>query len=367
MLMSTFMRSTARRRSSFGPGFDINDIARGVDFERMARRADLGLSPYDVHNDDSGVVFSSAKRPILNLRPGYIMWAFKRPRELSADTMMIGFLEREGIPYEILTDHDLHERGVAAINGFNTVITGSHPEYPTLESYNAYTAYAKQGGNLMYLGGNGFYWPSFADMKTCPHRLEIRRGDQGVRTHTLPGGERISSMTGQMGGIWRSRGKPCNALFGIGFCGEGIGPGVPYRRSELSRTDAGVAWMFEGMSEDGLIGEFGLGGGASGDEIDRFDVRHGSPASAKVLASSTGHPDTFGIAPEDTEFPILNTLGTQNADIRSDITYYTTCAGGGVFSVGSINWFCSLGWDEYRNNVARLTGNVMKGFLKGLR
>jgi hypothetical protein len=38
-------------------------------------------------------------------------------------------------------------------------------------------------------------------------------------------------------------------------------------------------------------------------KIDRYDVANGSPADAVVLATSTGHPDDFGIAPEDTTFP----------------------------------------------------------------
>jgi hypothetical protein len=350
-----------------GPNFDKSTLKFDENFYRMERRKDLGLSNYDVHNDGSGVIYSSSKRPILNVRPGYIMWAFQRPREFSADLMMIGFLEREGIPYEVLTDHDLHSGGVSAITGFNTVLTGSHPEYPSHESYSAYTAYARSGGNLMYLGGNGFYWVSATDMVQRGHRMEVRRGDVGVRSYTLPGGERVHSLNGQQGSMWRSRGRACNVLFGIGFCAEGTDPGVPYKRSEASKTDANLAWIFEGIGEDELIGEFGLGGGASGDEIDRFDVANESPANAIVLATSTGHSDGFGIVPEDTFFPILHTLGTQTDLIRSDIVYYVTSGGGAVFSVGSINWFCSLGWDDYKNNVAKLTGNVIHGFLKGKR
>ncbi|KAL3299018.1 large subunit of -dimethylformamidase protein [Colletotrichum asianum] len=64
-------------------------------WRRMARRTDLGCSLYDVHNDGSGCVFSTAKRPILNIRPGYVNWAFHRPREFSADQLMIGFLEEK--------------------------------------------------------------------------------------------------------------------------------------------------------------------------------------------------------------------------------------------------------------------------------
>ena len=356
--------TTRQNTAELGPGFDINKALKSAEFYKMRRRIDLGLSCYDRHNDGSGVVFSSSKRPILNIRPGYIMWGFSRPREFSADLMMLGYLEREAIPYEIVTDHDLHARGASALQGFNTVLTGCHPEYPTLESFGAYSAFARGGGNLMYLGGNGFYWVSALDAAR-PHRLEVRRGDTGVRSYGLPGGEHINSLDGQRGGLWRSRGMSCNTLFGVGFCAQGTGLGVPYKRTEASRDD-NLWWMFTGVGED-IIGEHGFGGGASGDEIDRFDVGNGSPAGALTLATSTGHSDDFGIAVEDLTFPALNTLGTQTNLIRSDVVYYVGAGGGAVFSVGSINWFCSLAWDAYENNVARLTGNVIRGFLAGKR
>lgn len=346
----------------FGDDFDVEGAQKSTEFHKIRRRADLGLSLYDVHSDGSGVCHSSSRRPLLNIRPGYVMWAFSRPREFSPDLMMVGFLERRGIPYEVVTDHDLHARGAGALRGFNTVITGSHPEYPTLESFNAYAGFARGGGNLMYLGGNGFYWVGSADA-TRPHRLEVRRGDVGTRTFTTPGGEHVGSLDGRKGGLWRSRGMSCNTLFGVGFSGQGTGPGVPYRRTDASR-DPKLAWMFNGVSE-GLIGEQGFGGGASGDEVDRFDVELGSPEGALVLATSTGHSDEFGIAVEDLMFPALKTTGTQTKLIRSDLTYYVGAGGGAVFSVGSMNWYCSLAWDDYDNDIARLTGNVIIGFLEG--
>ncbi|KAG8158514.1 hypothetical protein KVR01_011636 [Diaporthe batatas] len=347
----------------FADDFDVEQCEKTSEFYKIRRRRDLGMSLYDTHKDGSGNCFSSSKRPLLNICPGYVMWAFSRPREFSADLMMIGFLEREGIPYEILTDHDLHSRGASCLQGFNTVITGSHPEYHTLQSFDAYSGFARGGGNLMYLGGNGFYWVSAVDVAR-PHRLEVRRADVGTRTYTLPGGEHVNSLDGRWGGLWRSRGMSCNMLFGIGFSAQGTGTGVPYRRTEASR-DSKLAWMFTGVSED-LIGEHGLGGGASGDEIDRFDVDQGSPEGVLVLATSTGHSDEFGIAVEDLMFPAIKTMGTQTDLVRSDLVYYIGASGGAVFSVGSINWYCSLAWDDYDNDIAQLTRNVIRGFLGGM-
>jgi hypothetical protein len=170
------------RASSGGTGAALCNIAPTVTVgsERNLRRLDCGLSTYDVHNDGSGNVFSTAKRPIMNLRPDFISYGLGRPRHLSAESMMIGFLEREGIPYDIITDHDLHNMGVSALLHYDVAITGGHPEYPTNEVYNAYQDYANTGGHMMYLGGNGFYWVTAFD-PTRPWRIEVRRGESGVR------------------------------------------------------------------------------------------------------------------------------------------------------------------------------------------
>ncbi|KAK4942368.1 hypothetical protein LTR10_017815 [Elasticomyces elasticus] len=347
-------------------------IRKDWHFERMARRTDLGLSLYDVHRDGSGVVYSSPRRPLLNLRPDYIHWALQRPREFSADLLMIGFLEHLGIPYDVITDHDLHFSKVEGVamddSQYDVIITGCHPEYPTLQSWDAYMSYLKHGGSLMYLGGNGFYWAAalqtvagFEGSNAFQGRLEIRRGDQGIRTYTMPGGERHLSVNGQRGTLWRSRGRPANVLVGVGSAGEGLGLGVPYLRTEASRSSK-YSWMFEGLTSE-LIGVEGFGGGASGDEFDKYDVENGSPASAVVLATSTDHSDEFGIFIEDVGFPIKNTMGSQTREVRSDMVCYEAVGGGHVFSASSINWLSCVGWEAYDNDAARLTANVLRGFL----
>lgn len=127
-------------------------------YYKMLRRTDLGLAIYDLHSDGSGVVYSTSKRPILNMRPDYIHWGFQRPREFSADLLMVGFLEKIlGDGYDVLTDHDLHLHGPAALASYDLVIAGSHPEYPSMESLDAYEGFARNGGSLFYAGGNGFY------------------------------------------------------------------------------------------------------------------------------------------------------------------------------------------------------------------
>lgn len=367
LVMTTFTylayaneRMFDQNRSSAMTTPDGVTIASGNEyFENLDRRPDLGLSAYDVHIDGSPCAYSTALRPILNMRPGYVHWALERPREFSADLLMIGFLEKLGIPYDVVTDHCLHTQGQRALSQFDTVITGCHPEYHSLQTLDAFADFAKTGGNLMYLGGNGFYWVADIDS----HRLEVRKGDQGCRSVTFPAGERMHSLSGIQGGLWRSRGRAANYLFGIGPCAFGTGKGKPYRATAYA-SDPQVHWVFDGIDLNEPIGQHGFGGGASGDEIDRLDYELGSPTHTFILATSEQHDDSFGLFNEDSMFPMINTLGSNCDRVRSDLVYYDTVGGGAVFSVGSINWMSSLGWDGYENNVARMTRNVIQEFAR---
>ncbi|KAJ5206511.1 Concanavalin A-like lectin/glucanase subgroup [Penicillium cf. griseofulvum] len=339
-------------------------IGRGNEYyKNLARRPDLGLSAYDVHTDGSPNAYSSALRPILNLRPGYVHWALDRPREFSADLLMVGYLERSGIPYDIITDHCLSSRGQEATAQYTTLITGCHPEYHTLTSLDAFSAFAKSGGNLMYLGGNGFYWVADV-LNDRSHRMEVRKGDQGCRSVTFPAGERMHSLTGTLGGLWRSRGRAPNYLWGIGPCAFGTGPGKPYTADLKYAQDEKYSWIFKGIDPTQPIGAKGFGGGASGDEIDRLDFALGTPSNAVLLGRSQQHDDSFGLFNEDSMFPMVNTLGSTCDMVRSDLVYYDASGDGAVFSVGSINWYCSMGWDDYNNDVATMTDNVLREFVK---
>jgi hypothetical protein len=195
--------------------------------------------------------------------------------------------------------------------------------------------------------------------------MEVRRADVGARTHELPSGERMHSLNGQLGGLWRSLGRSPNLLFGIGSCASGKGPGRPYIPTAEALTNPSLAWLWAGLDESSkkLLGTQGLAGGASGDELDRLDVSIGSPASAILLARSERHDDHFMLFNEELIFPMIGTLGSTSALVRSDMVYYETAGGGAVFSVGSINWNNSLAWDSYQNDVAQITENVIREFL----
>src|SRR5690606_32969562 len=97
----------------------------------------------------------------IHMRPRFIAATDPRGsgvRHLGADTHIAAWLEHIGQEFDVLTDEDLHREGADLIAGYRCVITGTHPEYHTEASLDAFQGYVDGGGRLMYLGGDGFYW-----------------------------------------------------------------------------------------------------------------------------------------------------------------------------------------------------------------
>ncbi|HLZ31158.1 MAG TPA: N,N-dimethylformamidase beta subunit family domain-containing protein [Chloroflexota bacterium] len=330
----------------------------------LAEHRELGLSLYDVHSDGSGCGYSSRRRPILNMRPKYRAWRLHdAPRHFAADLYLVAWLEERGFAYDVITDEDLDREGSALLARYRAVLTGSHPEYYTAAMHAGVQDYLTGGGRLMYLGGNGFYWVTSVDPEQ-PHVIELRRGISGTRAWESSPGEWYHSTTGEFGGLWRLRGWAPQRLVGVGFAAQGWGGAAGYRRLPASR-DPRVAFIFDGIAEDAVIGDFGFVlGGAAGDEVDRFDARLGSPAGAWLLATSAGaHTDYYQVTVEDVPIMVPGQGGAESPKVRADIVFFATPGGGAVFSVGSINWLGSLGWNGYANNVSRVTENVLRRFL----
>ena len=327
----------------------------------------FGWSTYNFHSDGSGICYSSRLRPIITMRSGYIS-VVNLPgsglRHFPADSHLWSWLEHQGHEFDVLTDEDLHAEGLAAIKDYKVVLTPAHPEYHTPQTLDALQDYINQGGRLMYLGGNGFYW-KVAVSDEHPGAVEIRRGEGGIRAWAAEPGEYYNSFDGRYGGLWRRNDRPPQQLCGVGFTAQGLLEGSYYRRTGASYR-AEYAWMFEGIDDD-IIGDFGLsGGGAAGFELDRADTRLGTPLNAVILACSEQHQDHFVTVPEELLTHTSTWSGeTPEALIRSEIVYFETAKGGAVFSVGSICYCGSLPWNHYDNNISRLTDNVLRRFRDG--
>ena len=321
---------------------------------------EYGLSTYNNHSDGSGICHASHKRPLFNLRPGYITFGEAECsglRHFQADSHLISWLHKHNIDYDIITDDELDREGIDAIAGYAAVTTGSHPEYHTRKMLDALMAYRDQGGNLLYLGGNGFYW------KIVRHQqhddlLEIRRAEDGLRAWASNPGEYYHSFDGSYGGLWRRNGRPPQQLVGIGFTAQGVFEGHPYKRTCY---DPEFDWLFEGIDGD-EIGNFGFSGnGAAGFELDRVDPNLENSHNITLLAQSFAN--AFMLVPEEHLTHLTNLSGgSEDAAKRADMIYFETPSGGKVFSVGSITFCGSLPWNDFDNNVSQLLLNVVKRF-----
>ena len=333
-------------------------LVDAVDLAMLDHR-ELGLSTYDTHLDGSPVNYSSRLRPITNHRPreSDISMAYNN---FATDLLIVDWLENLDVDFDVMTDEDLHHEGAKAISDYRVVITGTHPEYFSIEMLDALEHFTRLGGRLMYLGGNGFYW-RVAFRADKPGVIELRRSQQTTTVRWNPGpGQYFHSFTGEHGGLWRDIGRPPQALVGVGFVAQGFDSSSYYRRTS-DADDPRVAFMFEGV-DDELLGDFGLmRGGAAGIEIDRYDVRHGSPTHAVIVASSEGHTNVYETYDEIVPRSDLN--GDVRPEIRADMVFFECPNGGAVFSVGSIAYAGSLSHNGYENHIAQLTGNVLRRFL----
>ncbi len=320
------------------------------------------LSLYDSHTDGSGVCYSSRLRPIINMRPRYHMRALNCPHQLPADLHLIDWLEAKGHAYDVITDEDLHAEGLDLLAPYKVIITGSHPEYWSGPMLDALETYLHTGGRLMYLGGNGFYWiTSFAPGR--PHVVEVRRRVGTRSWHARPG-EYHHSTTGEPGGLWRDRGRTPQRLVGVGFTTQGFDNSAPYERKSDS-FDPRAAFIFEGIGDEEAIGDFEslvLNYGAAGFELDRAERSLGTPAHALVLASSSGHSDSYQHVIEEVLLSDSQQGGTVNPKVRADMVYFEYPQGGAVFSASSIAWDGALSHNQYENTVSRITDNVLRRF-----
>lgn len=330
---------------------------------------DYGLSTYNQHTDGSGIGVVSWRRPMLNLRLGYFTYPYPEIRgsglrHYPADSHLLMWMAHQGNEVDLITDAELHAEGESLLAPYKVVVTGSHPEYHTAPMLDALLRYRDQGGRLVYLGGNGFYWRVALD----PHReglIEVRRAEGGIRAWAAEPGEYYHQFDGEYGGLWRRNARPPQQLVGVGFSAQGNFVGSHYRIHPSARANPKVNWILEGVSAETVGAEGFSGHGAAGFELDRVDVRLGSPAQAIVIATSENHPPEapWVLVPEEQLTHITTLPGeSHQALIRADMTYFEVPGGGEVFSVGSITFCGSLPVNAFDNEVSRILDNVIRRF-----
>ncbi|MCC6793310.1 MAG: N,N-dimethylformamidase, partial [Thermomicrobiales bacterium] len=220
--------------------------------EYMRSRPEIAASTYDNHVDGTGFCYSTRLRPVLTMRPDFINWMTGELRHFSGDMYLVEWLAQQGFGFDVATDEDLHMDGVDALSPYKVIVTGGHPEYWTAPMMDALEAYLAQGGRMLYLGGNGFYWVTGID-RDYPYLVEVRRGYNGTRSWESAPGEVYQTTSGQPGGLWRYRGRNPNKLTGIGFTAQGWGGAAGFVRRPESH-DPRAEWIFDGVGADEVIG-----------------------------------------------------------------------------------------------------------------
>jgi N,N-dimethylformamidase len=324
-------------------------------------------SLYDVHADGSGVCYASWRRPLVSVRPTYRYPYMNNghggPAGLAADLRIVDWLDENGYEYDVLTDVELNGDGIDRFAPYSVVLTGQHPEYVSAKMIDTLQAYLGAGGRLMYLGGNGMYWVTELD-EAHGASVEVRRRGPADRTWDPEPGEDYLSSTGELGGLWRYRGRPPQSWLGVGYYGGGGAPGRPYERRPGS-GDPRVSFAFEGVGTDEVIGGFDALTnlwGAAGHETDATDPDLGTPEHTIVLATATG----FDLSRWDVVYEERINAVDPNVKLpRADMVMLAYPNDGAVFSVGSTIWCSCLSHNNYDNNVSRITRNVLDRFLEG--
>ncbi|MGI5414122.1 N,N-dimethylformamidase beta subunit family domain-containing protein [Streptomyces chartreusis] len=324
-------------------------------------------SLYDTHVDGSGVCYASWRRPLVSVRPTYRYPYMNNgeggPAGLAADLRIVDWLDEHGYEYDMLTDIELNDEGVERIAPYSVVLTGQHPEYVSGKMIDALQDYLDGGGRLMYLGGNGMYWVTELD-EASGASVEIRRRGPADRTWDPEPGEAYLSSTGELGGLWRYRGRSPQSWLGVGYYGGGGAPGRPYERQPGSH-DPRVSFVFDGLGDDEVIGDFDSltnVWGAAGHETDATDPKLGTPEHTIVLATASGFdPAHWDVVYEER----INAVDPNVKHPRGDMTMLEYPNDGAVFSVSSTIWVSCLSYKGYDNNVSRITRNVLDRFLSG--
>src|SRR6185295_15967665 len=100
------------------------------------------------------IAYGTTLRPIPNIHPPYNKpnLRFKYPHMLLCDLYITDWMEQKGFDFEVIDDETLHDEGLSLLAPYKVIVTGSHPEYWSLQMMTALRRYQAQGGRIMFLG-----------------------------------------------------------------------------------------------------------------------------------------------------------------------------------------------------------------------
>ena len=239
------------------------------------------------------------------------------------------------------------------LSHYPVVMTGNHPEYWSTAMFDALETWQGDGGRLMYMGGNGFFSVTSFHAQ-LPGLIEVTKVGAGRTGMEQPdrSESRHASDGADPGGLWVERGRSVAAMVGVVFDSVTLVKSAPYERLPDSH-DPRAAFIFDGVDAN-TFGDYGVfGNGASGSEYDKISYAMGTPAHALQLARGTKGWNN--------EIPGRDPL--PGNDYGADMVFFELPKGGAVFSTGSMAWVGALSHNHYRNDIARITENVLRRFL----
>jgi N,N-dimethylformamidase len=311
---------------------------------------DRVLGIYDGHRDGSMVYYVSRRRPTRSHHPsaGFPNWGC---HNVTADLYLVDWLEKMGFDYDTHSDEDLHREGLELLSHYRCLIVGSHPEYWTGKMLDALDGYLQNGGRVLYLGGNGLFWVTSIDRER-PWLAEVRKSGDWYDWWAIPEEGQLQHSTSlEPGGLWLRRARPPRRLLGVEMaanCFVEAKGRWGFRRLPASREPR-YAWVFDGVDEE-VVGDFGLNlGSAAAYEMDAVLEWDWPDGEEPVVLARATHE----------EFVPLDRIPVP---VGSDVALRTISGGGAVFAAGSVTWTGSLSWNNYDNNISRITANVIRRF-----
>lgn len=228
----------------------------------------------------------------------------------------LGWMERQGISYDLYSDYDLHS-GRLSLDQYKILVLNTHPEYWSSTMYKTVKCWVhERAGRLVYLGGNGINGPVEFLNESTMRCINHWPNNSESRFHSYEESEAN--------------------LLGVVFSDPGAMTSAPYRVIQPDH------WIFDGtgLKEGDSFGDKTLHercpNGASGHETDK--ISPSSPPNISQLAK--------GLNPNDG---------------GADMIFYESQSGGLVFSAGSICFPTALLVDEH---CSQIIVNVIQRFLR---
>ena len=254
----------------------------------------------------AGMSYDSRSRVVSFDRPYPKQWAQGASDFMGNEFPLIYHMEQLGLDLTYWTDVDLHAQPERLL-AHRCLLSLGHDEYWSLEMRDGASAARDAGVNLAFLGANACYRQiRFADSSVGSNRLQVCYKDAAEDPLY---GEDDAVVTAPS---WDSPPTSWPESELIGSMYQDVGANADLVVADSSSW----IWSGTGVSDGQRLPNVIQG------EYDRFDTSFNGPVNVEIAAHS----------------PVLN----RGPGRYSDVTWYTSPGGGGVFATGNASWVNKL-------------------------